>query len=94
MKVFVDTGANCNTISRIFYEILVAQGLKCVFRQLKNSTFIWLENRFYTLLVTDLSSRPKLEQVREIFFVTKIFWYNSVLSGSPTYLIKIVDTKI
>ena len=30
-KVFVDTGANCNTISRKFYEILVAQGLKCAF---------------------------------------------------------------
>ena len=30
-KVFVDTGANCNTISRTFYEIVVSQGLKCAF---------------------------------------------------------------
>ena len=31
IKVFVDTGADCNTISRKFYKILVAQGLECVF---------------------------------------------------------------
>jgi len=30
-NVFVDTGADCNTISRKFYEILVVQGLKCAF---------------------------------------------------------------
>jgi len=28
-KVFVDTGASCNTISRKFYEIVVSQGLTC-----------------------------------------------------------------
>ena len=31
VKVLVDTGANCNTISRKFYETLVAQGLECIF---------------------------------------------------------------
>jgi hypothetical protein len=31
VRVFVDTGANCNTISRKFYETLVSQGLGCVF---------------------------------------------------------------
>ena len=30
-RVFVDTGANCNTISRKFYKTLVSQGLECVF---------------------------------------------------------------
>jgi len=30
-KVFVDTGAYCNTISRKFYKILVAQGLQCAY---------------------------------------------------------------
>ena len=30
-KVFVDTGADCNTISRKFYEIVVSQGLKRAF---------------------------------------------------------------
>ena len=30
-KVFIYTGANCNTISRKFYEIVVSQGLKCAF---------------------------------------------------------------
>ena len=27
----MDKGANCNTISRKIYEILVVQGLKCAF---------------------------------------------------------------
>ena len=38
------------------YEILVAQGLKCVFTlaQLRDSTLIWSANRFYTLLVTEV----------------------------------------
>ena len=31
LRLFVDTGANCNTISWKFYETLVAQGLECVF---------------------------------------------------------------
>jgi len=30
-KVFVDTGTDCHTISRNFYEIMVSQGLKCDF---------------------------------------------------------------
>jgi len=29
VKIFVDTGANCNTISRKFYLTLLDQGLKC-----------------------------------------------------------------
>jgi len=31
VRVFVDKSADCNTISRKFYEILVAQSLACVF---------------------------------------------------------------
>ena len=30
-KVFVDIDTKCNTIWRKFYEVLVSQGLKCVF---------------------------------------------------------------
>jgi hypothetical protein len=30
-KIFVDTGANCKTISRKFYQTLVDQGLTCAF---------------------------------------------------------------
>ena len=30
-QIFVDTGANCNTISRKFYSTLLDQGLKCAF---------------------------------------------------------------
>ena len=27
--IFIDTGVNCNTITRKFYSILLDQGLKC-----------------------------------------------------------------
>jgi len=30
-RIFVDTGAKCNTISRKFYSTLLDQGLKCAF---------------------------------------------------------------
>ena len=30
-KNFIDTGANCNTITRQFYSTLVGQGLNCAF---------------------------------------------------------------
>ena len=42
VRVFVDTCANCNTMSRKFYETLVAQGLECVFTmvQQRDSTLI------------------------------------------------------
>ena len=30
-RIFVDTGANCNTISDKFYRALLDQGLKCAF---------------------------------------------------------------
>ena len=30
-KIFIDTGENCNTITRKFYSTLVDQGLKCAF---------------------------------------------------------------
>ena len=80
VRVFVDIGANCNTISRKFYEVLVAQDVKCVFTlaQLRDSTLIWSVNRFYTLLVTELLSRPQLEQLRKIFFLAKIFVLDDV----------------
>jgi len=74
VKVFVDTGANFNIISRKFYEILVAQGLKYTIHPGPTKGFnINLVNRFYMLLVTELLSRPKFEQVRGIFSLVKIF---------------------
>ena len=30
-RIFIDTGANCNTITRKFYSILLDQGLKYAF---------------------------------------------------------------
>jgi len=30
-RIVIDTGANCNTITRKFYSILLDQGLKCAF---------------------------------------------------------------
>ena len=30
-KIYIDTGANCNTITRKYYSTLVEQGLKCAF---------------------------------------------------------------
>ena len=30
-RIFIDTGANCNTITRKFYSTLLDQGLKCAF---------------------------------------------------------------
>ena len=46
-KIFVDTGANCNTISRKFYSTLLDQGLKCSLIQgpLKVYRSIWSVGR-------------------------------------------------
>ena len=30
-RIFIDTGANCNTITRKFYSIFLDQGLQCAF---------------------------------------------------------------
>jgi len=30
-RIFIDIGANCNTITRKFYSTLLDQGLKCAF---------------------------------------------------------------
>jgi hypothetical protein len=76
VRVFVDTGAYCNTISRKFYETLVSQGLECVFHPGPTEGFnINLGNRCYTL-VTELLSRPKLEQIWENFLSGQdFFWF-------------------
>ena len=80
VRVFVDTGANCNTISRKFYETLVSQGLECVFHPdpTKGFNINLVGKQVLQLLVTELLFRPKLEQIWEIFSLVKIFWFRTM----------------
>ena len=110
-RVFVDTGANCNTISRKFYETLVSQGLECVFhagppkgitinlvgKQVLNVTGdrVIIQTEVETNVGNFISGQDFLvldDDVEDI--VMGVQWYNSVLKGSPTDHITILDAKI
>jgi len=106
-RIFIDTGANCNKITRQFYSTLVGQGLKCAFYPgpsggIEINLVVLGVSGDKTMFMTEVKTTWGTFHSEQEFLILDqdgedlvmgVIWYNSIMTAKRDQITGIVDIR-